>query len=209
MVHEWSVMLTDVILALACFDLQRRAIRGVPRDQESSYTVTAAIGLVGLAALIGSIRHGWGPDLSLESYQVLWTSGYLFIMISGNLLVWGCIRGSCLKETHGLWMGICTSRLVLTCTPFLLVRDTFFVAADWVLTMLMLAVVAVRIWQLGKHELGRDIGIGVTVSIIAGCIQQGVFFGTRSHLHDDLCHIIMIPAMYAFMLVARRIRDTG
>lgn len=146
--HEWSVMITDWLLASLCGVLAHRLYR----SRKLLRTISTAFVIGAVAALVGGLRHGIGPWLPMHVNVVMRFFSYALIVPAALLLVFGMLRA-----------GVRQSR--------------------WLTE-------------------------GTIISIVAVAVQQGVPWGTRGTLHNDLFHLLMMPAVYAFYRAAILLRET-
>lgn len=210
MEYQWSVMATDALLALACLVLAGRVNRVADTDAEAPHLVAGAFIIWGSAALVGGFRHGLGPLLSPSDLPLFWYSSYVLIMLGNALLLWGFLRAMVADEdVRQMWYPICFVLKFLMLTLFFLISgETRVVAFDGAVSIGMLAVAAAGTW---RHPFlapsARWLVAGAAVSVVAGLLQIGLVVHTGGTLHDDLFHLIQIPAVYSFHRAALGLRD--
>lgn len=86
MTPEWSVMVTDWLLAAVCMRLARSLWRYPYRAQ---HRVAAAFTTAAVAACIGGVRHGIGPWLPADVCAVLRFFSYALLPPAVALLLLG------------------------------------------------------------------------------------------------------------------------
>lgn len=204
-IHEWSTSATDLMLAIACIWLAYRINRICTADSDAQWGIARALGVCAVSALIGAVRHGFKPELSDIAYGGAWIIGYLFIIAAGTLLLWGVLCGLVRNAGYRTVLDIlCVSKLAIFSFLFLIDSGTLWVAVSFGLDIGIIGA-----WSLTRlqHPVRRWLSVGAVGSLIAGLVQCGVLIGTGGALHDDLFHLLMIPAVYAFYRAALIIPD--
>ena len=191
MEHEWSVAATDLILASTCSVL---AWLCVPRRGART------LALAGAAALLGTIRHGWGPQLSHTVYRIIWWGSYGLIAIAGTILLKTVLRYAIRPgERQDRFCLMADIKICLSILLFALGGDPVWVAVSWGTDLVLIGLLGIRMrrhWWL--KPAARWLIIGSCVSVLAGAIQLGLFVGTTGTLHNDLFHLIQTVGMYAY-----------
>lgn len=200
LINEWSTGATDAMLSTAClvfaYRIKQRHNAGAP----TSLGVAWSLALCGIAALIGGVRHGFAPQLSKIAYACAWYSGYVLVMVSGTLMLWSIARGLVRNPHHHRMLGACCAfKLALCGLWFLKDADAMWVAVSWGLDIVFIGAFSVA---KTHHPACRWLIAGAAGSFVAGLIQCGWLVGTVGPLHNDLFHLLQIPAVYAFYAAA-------
>jgi len=211
--HEWSVLITDWLLAAAClwYWFRVRKITAVyqkrPKNIENSFAIYAA------AAFIGGARHGLGPALHPWAEAGIWYLTYLLIMTASAFLSIGLIR-ALVRDDHDRkeYCRITWLALVAVSAIFLYSGQMHWVFSIGAGTLIATLAAAVSTW---RHWYFRALGtyrwlLGAAVmTSVAAIFQCGWLIGSEGTLHNDVFHILQISAMYGFYRAALSLRESA
>lgn len=198
--HQWSVMITDWMLAgyaaWLCVLMRRHAVAA----KETSRYVAAAFVACALAAFDGGVRHGFGVWCTSFTYSVFWYVSYALILPGSTILACGVLRGFArdadYRQISQLLIGF---KFLLAAELFLTSGDIQWIAANWGVDMSAIASVGIAAaFSWWGSRAGQWLLTGVAIGVFGGVIQHGWIVGTDGMLHDNLFHLIQIPALYCF-----------
>lgn len=209
-VHEWSVLVTDWLLAALCIILAHRLRRRTPIQRRSPRLVATAFDVCAVCAFIGGIRHGLGPWLPPPVYRGVWYIGYVFVLLAGTFLLLGVLRSLVRSsEDRSLYTTLAWFVGGLGSLFLFFSGSTLWVALAWgtdTVVIGMMALYAIQQWA--TRNVGKWLLAGALISILAGLVQQGLLVGAHGTLHDDLFHLIQMPAIWCYFQAALLFRET-
>ena len=200
LINEWSTGATDAILATVCLVLAHRIKQRCITETPAVLNIARSLALCGVAAFIGGVRHGFAPQLSEIAYACAWYSSYMFIMMSGTLMLWSILCGLVGNPRYHRMLGaFCLFKLAMCGLWFLKDADAMWVAVSWGLDIVFIGAFSAA---KTHHPACRWLIAGAAGSLVAGLIQCGWLVGIVGPLNNDLFHLLQIPAVYAFYAAA-------
>ncbi len=205
-IAEPMTMLTDYALAGVSGWLGVLLFRA-RTGQAARSSWALAFAALALAAALGGTYHGFAPQLSERTLDLIWQA----TVFTAGVASFGMLAGSVIAASAGglrkVLLAFAAAKLALYSGWMLVHSEFIYVIADSGTTMAALTVLhgwsAIRrrdrasAWVLG----------GVGVSVVAAGVQASGFALHRHFNHNDLYHLIQILAMVLLYVGARQLRD--
>ena len=195
---EPMTMLTDYVLgvlalAFGCGILRKDRIDGQVSRSLWAYAFLS----LSLSALVGGTYHGfqWQEDVG----DLLWKITTLLMGFTSLFMTASVVYANCGGRMRRSWLVIAGIKFLIY-LGLVMTRDDFLlVIADYGSVMLAILVIAlIQIFRRTRPE-APWLAAGVGVSLIAAGVQaSGISLHERFN-HNDLFHVIQIPALYLFL----------
>ena len=198
-VTEPMTVATNVVLAVLAFVFAARlASRAIADGSSAAGWLGAAMAATGLAALVGALAHGTDPDIGDDLRERFWRGALYTTGLIGAATVasvaYFAARGSvrtAILAFAVIKLGVFVYRAAR--------RPEFSVAAADYGGALAVLLVGAAYEMARRRAPGMTWLIaGVLVSLVAGIVQARRLALHRHFNHNDLYHVIQMPALYAF-----------
>jgi hypothetical protein len=202
---EPAVALTDFALAIECAVFVVLLTRGDASDRTLRFWFVVFFASAGCASLLGGAVHGFFPDRTSESPQLLWQATLLAILITG-LAAWnigGVLLLNARKAT--VVQRLAVLQLLIFSFVVMFIRAEFFIAIiaylPATLFLLIGLIAAYRSRRLPALRWGIA-GLGLT--FLAAAVQR-LSIGIHPYYfdHNALYHVIQGAALWMIFLGAR------
>lgn len=202
---EPAVALTDFALAIECAVFVVLLTRGEASDRTLRFWFVVFFASAGCASLLGGAVHGFFPDRSSGSRQLLWQATLLAILITG-LAAWN-IGGVVLLGARNATIvrRLAILQVVIFSLVVMFFRDEFFIAViaylPATLFLLIGLIAAYRSRRLPALRWGIA-GLGLT--FLAAAVQRlNIGIHPRYFDHNALYHVIQGAGLWMIFLGAR------
>lgn len=207
-IYEPTTAITDLILGVFSLALAASLWRSRGSELSRRYW-SGALTASGVAALLGGLYHGAGPQLSLLTRAILWKS----VTLSGGLIAF-CLVSAAVFASFSSRRARVACQLVALAQLFVYVAwvlrdDAFaFVILNYGIAMMFVAALQLRDWRSARDR-AKFILAGIAGSIAAGAVQaSGV--SLHQHLnHNDIYHLIQLGATYLLYRGGRLLVDSA
>jgi uncharacterized protein DUF6962 len=205
MIAEFSVAVTDAILAVFCL-LMAHIANKLSLGQRAAIYCAEGFLIWCSAAALGAFRHALGPELPWIVERGLWCGSYLFVGLGMSVFSWGLL-GSTMVPTSVLFHIWVTLRFGFDSLGLIVTGSPGIVFAN-IAVSLLVAICISSLWLFSGEILrGRSLAIGLTLITVATAFQQGFLVGTQGVAHNNLFHLIMIPAVFTLTVATLSLPD--
>ena len=195
---EPITMLTDYLLGVLALAFGYGILSKNRIDGQISRSLWACAFLsLSLSALVGGTYHGFQWQDSLG--DLIWKITTLSMGFTSLFMTASVVCANCGGRMRRGWLVIAGMKfLIYLC--LVMTRDDFLlVIADYGSVMLAILVIAlIQTFRRTRPE-APWLAAGVGVSLIAAGIQASGFSLHEHFNHNDLFHVIQIPALYLFL----------
>lgn len=204
--YEPTTTVTDLVLGGFSLYLAQRLWRVASAERSRKFW-TAALAASGVAALLGALFHGAGPQLAPVVLRGVWKATMLTIGVVSFSLVAAAAAASFATLRSRMVVLIAATIKLLVYTLWVARESAFIVAViDYGTAMLFVAALQLR--DLKRAGLrARLILAGLLVSIAGATVQASGFTIHRHFNHNDLYHVIQLLATYLLYRGGRLLDD--
>ncbi len=195
---EPMTMLTDYALGLLALTFGYATLRKNRVDGSTSRSLWACAFLsLSLGALAGGTWHGFQWEESLG--DSLWKTTTLSMGFTSLFMTTAIVFANCGGKARKGWLALVGIKFLLYAGLSTISDDFRIVIADYGSAMLViLAIALVQTLRKSRPE-APWLATGVGVSLIASGIQASGI-SLHEHLnHNDLFHLVQMPALYLFL----------
>jgi hypothetical protein len=209
--HEPMTFATDMVLGalsgVLALELFRRAARtgAMPVRLWGAAFVASA-----LAAVLGGLQHGVGPEIGAWRADTLWTTVLLLGGGTGFFLV-ASAAATLRSATATRALLIAAGVKLLAYVAWVPWHPEFrWLIYDYGSAMVIVATIQlVRLSQPGGAPSARFILAGIATSVAAAIVQQAHVVLHASFNHNDLYHVIQMAATTLLYAGGRRLAEPG
>jgi hypothetical protein len=198
-VTEPTTVATNVMLAALSFTFAARLVsRSIADGSSAGAWLAAAMFATGVAALVGALAHGTDPAWGETLRERLWRGTLYVAGLIGAATV-GSVAYFAARGTARTAILVLAGVKLVVFTYRVARRPEFRVAAlDYGIALSALLVGAVYEMARRRAPGMAWLVAGVLVSLVAGMVQARRVALHRHFNHNDLYHVIQLPALYAF-----------
>jgi len=195
---EPITMLTDYVLGILALAFGYTILRNNRVDGQTSRLLWAYAFLsLSLSTLVGGTYHGFQWQDSIGN--LLWKITTLSMGFTSLFMTASIVCANCGGKTHRDWLVIVGIKFLIYVGLAMTSNDFLLVIGDY--GSAMLAILGIAIVQ--THSKTRPeapwLATGVGVSLIAAGVQAKGISLHEHFNHNDLFHVIQIPALYLFL----------
>jgi len=195
---EPTTMLTDYVLGILAFAFGYAILRENRDDRAISRLLWAyAFLFLSFSTVVGGTYHGfrWQDNLG----GLLWKITTLSMGLTSLFMTASIVWANCGGKTRRDWLVIVGIKFLLFAGLAMTSDDFLLVIADYGSAMFAILVIAlVQTFRKTRPE-APWLAAGVGVSLIAAGVQASGVSLHEHFNHNDLFHLIQIPALYLFL----------
>lgn len=198
-ITEPMTVLTNVILAAVAFVLGARLAYAAAAEGVAA-SGFLALGLVStaVAAAFGAAAHGLDPRVDRVQRERCWRGALYVTGLAGASTIASVAYFVTRGDVRTAMLAVAAIKL-LAYLARVARRAEFRVAAqDYGVSLAVLVVAAAYAVARWAAPAGPWLIAGVAVSLVAGLVQARRFTLHRHFNHNDLFHLVQIPALYLF-----------
>ena len=191
-------MLTDYVLGILAFAFGYAILRKNKIDGQISRSLWACAFLsLSLSTLVGGTYHGFQWQDSIGN--LLWKITTLLMGFTSLFMTASVVYANCGRKTRRDWLVIVGIKFLLYLGLATISDDFLLVIADYGSAMLVILVIAlIQTFRKTRPE-APWLAAGVGVSLIAAGVQASGMSLHEHFNHNDVFHLIQIPALYLFL----------
>jgi hypothetical protein len=194
---EPITMLTDYVLGILALAFGYAILRKNRVDGQISRSLWAYAFLsLSLSTLVGGTYHGFQWQDSFGDF--LWKITSLSMGLTSLFMTASIVCANCRGKTRRDWLVIVGIKFLLFAGLAMTSDDFLLVIADYGSAMLVILVIAlIQTFRKTRPE-APWLAAGVGVSLIAASAQASGISLHEHFNHNDIFHLIQIPALYLF-----------
>ena len=207
----WSepmTMLTDYLVALLALPFGIATFHAnAPHRHHSRALWACAFLTLALGALAGGTYHGfaWSPNLGASLWSLTALSLNLTaLLMTATLVFTTCPAKGKLRKT---FLALATAKFLAFATLGVLLADFLLLLADYGSAMLLLLLASLLPAQRKTRPEANWLVAAILLSFLAGAAQAS---GLRLHTHfnhNDLFHLLQLPALLLFLRAGLLMED--
>lgn len=208
-ISEPTTLLTDYLFAAVALLPGVRLWNRAPASGWPPRRLWAAAFLVGAAgAAAGGTVHGFRSSLLPPLRELLWTGGLMAGVLSGALLAWGAASHALAGATRTLVRTAVA--VVLLAALGLLASEPLTRHAVWAGAALIAALVALVVASARRSgSFAAAAALGLAIAGAGLLVQHARLALHPDFNHNDLCHVLLIAALFPFYRAGQAIGEIG
>ena len=191
-------MLTDYVLGILAFAFGYAILRKNRDDRAISRSLWAyTFFFLSFSTVVGGTYHGfrWQDIFG----DLLWKITTLSMGLTSFFMMASIVWANCGGKTRRDWLVIVGIKFLLFAGLAMTSDDFLLVIADYGSVMLVILFIALIQTVRRTRPESPWLAAGVGVSLIAAGVQASGISLHEHFNHNDLFHVIQIPALYLFL----------